>query len=307
MKIRTVKPQLFEDADLAEMDIFTRYLFIGLFDYCDDNGVGLDDEVLICMKIFPRDFYRNPTEVKNHLHRALLTLSGNLPEDIGRLPEDTGGRRKVFVERYFDGRNNVLFIKNWDKHQKISHPAKSEYLRPEEVPENVMVPTPPTELPEDDGNLPEDIGNFPLGKEGKGRERNKEGKGKEAGISPAPRKSSMGINDSYTTQFEQFWAVYPWQDSKPDAFAAWREALVKTSATIIIAAASNYAAQQQQTDAPYTMKPANWLRNEGWNNKPQPRKRVTTRTDRATAEWEQDAEIYRKLKAQEGETHAITS
>lgn len=86
MRIRTIKPQLFTDADLSSMGLFTRYLFVGLFCYCDDNGVGLDDEALICTQLFPHDFYEHPNEVRQQVHNALLQLSGKLPEDSGKLP-----------------------------------------------------------------------------------------------------------------------------------------------------------------------------------------------------------------------------
>ncbi|MFT8592446.1 MAG: hypothetical protein ABF747_02380 [Bifidobacterium sp.] len=166
MRIRTIKPQLFTDADLSSMGLFTRYLFVGLFCYCDDNGVGLDDEALICTQLFPHDFYEHPNEVRQQVHNALLQLSGKLPEDSGKL-------RKVFLERYWDGKHHVFYLVNWDKHQKISHPAKSEFLRPEEVQENVEIPRDGGLFPNDSGKLPEDSGKLPSGIRNK--EGNKEG------------------------------------------------------------------------------------------------------------------------------------
>jgi hypothetical protein len=167
MRIRTIKPQLFTDADLSSMGLFTRYLFVGLFSYCDDNGVGLDDEALICTQLFPHDFYEHPNEVRQQVHNALLQLSGKLPEDSGKL-------RKVFLKRYWDGKHHVFYLVNWDKHQKISHPAKSEFLRPDEVPENVEIPMDGGLFPNDSGKLPEDSGKLPSGREGN-KEGNKEG------------------------------------------------------------------------------------------------------------------------------------
>ena len=120
--------------------------------------------------------------------------------------------------------------------------------------------------------------------------------------------------EEYSQQFEQFWAVYPWQTDKPGAYAAFRRSQRKTNLTTLITAAQRYAAWLQEPDAPHCMKPGTWLDRESWLDRPQPKRQARaapgnwpTRTDRATAEWEQDAEIYRKLKAQEGETHAITS
>jgi hypothetical protein len=131
------------------------------------------------------------------------------------------------------------------------------------------------------------------------------------GIQKNPPEPDSG---EYSQPFEQFWAVYPWQTDKPGAYAAFRRSQRKTNLTTLIAAAQRYAAWLQEPDAPHCMKPGTWLDRESWLDHPQPKRKARaspgnwpTRTDRATAEWQQDAEIYRNLKAQEGETHAIAS
>jgi hypothetical protein len=73
VRIRSVKPEFWRSPDTAELDMFARLLFIGLWNYVDDNGVGEDDVSLIRSDLFPRE--TNVEELSAKIHGALTELS----------------------------------------------------------------------------------------------------------------------------------------------------------------------------------------------------------------------------------------
>lgn len=106
MRIRSIKPEFWRSADTADLNIFTRLLFVGLWNYVDDNGVGEDNLNLIRSDLFPRD----PIEsVESLIQCGLSELS--LKAQIVRYRDVKNGRRYFKVE-------------NWH-HQKINRPTKS--------------------------------------------------------------------------------------------------------------------------------------------------------------------------------------
>ena len=112
MRIRTIKPEFWTSEDIAAIpDWDTRLVFIGLWSYVDDNGVGRDNEKLIQASLFPLE--EDPRETLARVSRALATLSA-----LGRI-----------VRYTVDGRD-YLAITNWEKHQRIDRPGKARYPAP---------------------------------------------------------------------------------------------------------------------------------------------------------------------------------
>lgn len=97
-RIRTIKPEMFQDEKLAPCDATTRLVFIGLIAMADDAGRVLDNVRVIDAFIFP--------ETRDSSHEPLMRLSG-----MGRVVrgKTASGQR-------------VLQIVNWAAHQKIQHP-----------------------------------------------------------------------------------------------------------------------------------------------------------------------------------------
>lgn len=113
MRIRSIKPEFWRSDDIDRLDWATRLLFIGLWSYVDDNGVGRDRESDIAADLFSGDLSRDPRD-------TLATVSGGL--------------QKLFeaglIERYtVDGRH-FLHITSWTKHQRIDKPNKQRYPLP---------------------------------------------------------------------------------------------------------------------------------------------------------------------------------
>jgi hypothetical protein len=288
MRIRTIKPEFWSSQDVADLpNDFDRLLFIGLWSFADDHGRGEAVTWKIAAALFPAQMAKDSTKVLMRINEGLMSLLRHRMITV----------YEVENRRYFA-------VVNWERHQKVPHPADSRFPAPDDCNSAVLEDT--INPHEDDGKPHEDS----CWEQGTGNRE--QGTGNEGtGNEGSPRATDFGMSEleSYPTSFEQFWTVYPWQCDKPDAYREYRRATRKTSATIIIAAAGSYAAAQGKPGAPYTSKPATWLRNEGWLNKPQPHKmQAATRTQRAHDEWDEDRRIHDQLAAEERMAqHAVTN
>ena len=106
---------------------------------------------------------------------------------------------------------------------------------------------------------------------------------------------------SYSPVFEAFWQAYPRKAAKRTAWEAFRRAQRKTSGQLLVGYAQRYAADPNRSDR-FTPHPARWLDEERWNDGPLPPRME----NRAQAQWDADAEVYRQLKAEEEAGHAVT-
>ena len=130
-RIRSIKPEFFTSETIASLPLSARLTFVGLWTYVDDNGVGLDNEMLINASVWP-------------LEEDSLETLARTREDLATLS------RKDLVKRYRDSRKGYLFVTSWDEHQKVDHPRRPRYPRPEDV---VSEPASPC----DDANPRDDV------------------------------------------------------------------------------------------------------------------------------------------------------
>ena len=108
MRIRTIKPEFWRSDDIAALSIEDRLLFIGLWSYVEDNGVGRDDPQLIQCDLYPHDIF---TEASVRVHGGLMRLS---QQGLITRFEGPDGRR-------------YLQINSWGMHQKINRPSKPRF------------------------------------------------------------------------------------------------------------------------------------------------------------------------------------
>jgi len=107
MRIRSIKPEFWRSNDISALSVEDRLLFIGLWSYVDDNGVGVDKLSSITADLFADDLERDPSETFARVSRGLQHLSA-----AGRIVRYT-------LEKY-----DYLEITNWTKHQRIDRPNK---------------------------------------------------------------------------------------------------------------------------------------------------------------------------------------
>lgn len=100
-RIRTVKPEFFTSEQVAECSPTARLLFIGLWCFCDDQGVHPDSIKRIKMELFPAD--------ENITTKHISAMIGELIE-------------QKLLARYKHENQSYLLVTGW-KHQKIDKPT----------------------------------------------------------------------------------------------------------------------------------------------------------------------------------------
>lgn len=113
MRIRSIKPEFWRSEDIKQLPREVRLLFIGLWSYVDDNGVGVDDYRQIAADLFALE--DDPTGTRAFVRDGLATLSAaNL------------------IARYANGSKRYVFVLSWDRHQRVDKPGRPRYPRPDE-------------------------------------------------------------------------------------------------------------------------------------------------------------------------------
>ncbi|MFE7744470.1 hypothetical protein [Nocardia sp. NPDC057455] len=113
MRIRSIKPEFWRSDDIDALDWHHRLVFIGLWSYVDDNGVGLDKLAAICADLFAADLERDPRETFARVSEAIQTFS------------ETG-----LIQRYTVDGKAYFYVTGWPKHQRVDKPNKARYPLP---------------------------------------------------------------------------------------------------------------------------------------------------------------------------------
>lgn len=113
MRIRSIKPEFWRSQDISALPIEHRLLFIGLWSYVDDNGVGRDSLASITADLFADDLERDPRETFARVERGLDALSS-----------------RGMIRRYVVENKRYVFMTAWESHQKIDRPSKPRYPLP---------------------------------------------------------------------------------------------------------------------------------------------------------------------------------
>lgn len=113
MRIRSIKPEFWRSDDIDALDWETRLVFIGLWSYVDDNGVGIYKMPNIVSDLFAHDFYRDPNATLKRVSEALTRLES-----------------RSMIDLYRVGDRDYLYITNWERHQRVNNPNKPRYPLP---------------------------------------------------------------------------------------------------------------------------------------------------------------------------------
>jgi len=168
-RIRSVKPEFLEDADLCVQSAETRLLFVCLWVLSDDYGNLQDCEEWIKAQAFWGDPKVTPEKVREML--ATLSRLGMLT------PYEVRGKR-------------YLHVTNWDRHQRVDKPGKPRVPGPENA---VFV-----EETSDSKNVRETPENI---RGDLATERNREqGTGNREGSSPAPEDPVVPVFDHWRSE-----------------------------------------------------------------------------------------------------------
>jgi hypothetical protein len=227
MRIRSIHPEFWRSEDVAAMDWSTRLVFIGLWSYADDNGVGRDSERLIVADVFPLE--EDTRETLATVSRALATLS-------------SGGQ----ITRYTVAGKPFLHLTNWEKWQRIDKPGKPRYPPPtsdDAIPRETVA-TPSRESR--DTLVP--------GEGEKGR------RGEELLVTAAADATDGD------REFDDFWAIYPRKVKKADALKAFKRARKTTDLEVILDAVKLYAKSVDGKEQSYVAHASSWLNGQRWED-----------------------------------------
>jgi hypothetical protein len=113
VRIRSIKPAFWRSDDIDKLDWNSRLVFIGLWSYVDDNGVGRDRLSDIVADLFAGDLSGDPTETLRRVSLAVDVL-----------------HRSDLVRRYVAEGKPYLYITSWDSHQLVKNPNKPRFPLP---------------------------------------------------------------------------------------------------------------------------------------------------------------------------------
>lgn len=122
MRIRSIHPQFWRSDDIAALPRDHRLLFIGLWSYVDDNGVGQDDYRHITADLFAAE--DDPIGARQYVREGLARLSA-----------------QSLIVRYEHDGKSYLYIPAWDKWQRVDRPGKPRYPRPDECGATIVTST----------------------------------------------------------------------------------------------------------------------------------------------------------------------
>lgn len=232
MRIRSIKPEFWRSQDVSSLDWPTRLLFIGLWSYVDDNGVGVDREALIAADLFADDLARDPRDTLATVSRGLQTLS-----------------ERGQIIRYSVGAKRYIEIANWERHQKIDKPGKERYPRSNS--ENAELAPQFDESSRDSREIL-----------APGTEEQRNRGTEEEQICATPSRH-------VPPRFDEFWAAYPRRRDRRKAEKAFTNALKRSDADTIIAGADRYASDPNRAEQ-FTKYAEGWLNGDGWLDEPLP-------------------------------------
>jgi hypothetical protein len=227
-RIRNIKPDFWTDEKLVELETWERLLFIGLWNFADDEGYMPYSPKRIKMQIFPGD----SLEVSRGI-QSLISI----------------GAVELFDSEY----GQVLHVSKWSKHQKVSNPSKSKYssveLTPLDGKPRKHADYAP-EITEDSDISTEDSREVHTERE---RERERE----------VERKKDLS---SKPDEFDQWYSKYPKKEAKDAARKAFAKARKSASLQELLDGLDRYAAAVAGKQREYIALPATWLNAGRWQD-----------------------------------------
>ena len=207
LRIRSIKPEFWRSDDVAALSIEDRLLFIGLWSYVDDSGIGVDKLPHICADLFAHDLAESPAEVFARVTGGLQELSS-----------------RGMIQRYTVDGKPYLYVTSWPSHQRIDKPSKRRFPLPDQADRAGS-----SDPREDSARVPE------IPAPGAVEQR-----------SSGTGSTSDAARSDDPEGFAEFWSVYPRKEAKRAAVKAYRAALKRATAEDILKGAKRYAATRPE-------------------------------------------------------------
>lgn len=258
MRIRSIKPEFWRSDDVNSMQIEDRLLFIGLWSYVDDNGVGIDRYSDVVADLFAHDLSVSPHDTLMRVQDGLNRLAA-----LG------------VIRRYSVAGKRFLEITNWSKHQRINRPSPGRYPRhdaAEAVSHDVV----------SEGSVSAHANVLPGAGEQGIRGTEDQGISNTCASADAERVNDLerwqeqgrervrGKDEDKCDEFDAWYEKYPRKRGKGQAMKAYKVARKKVSAEVLLEAIEVQAAGLVAKGVEYCPYPATWLNGERWADQPDP-------------------------------------
>lgn len=269
MRIRSIKPEFWRSDDITSLGWEDRLIFIGLWSYVDDNGVGLDKLASITADLFAGDIERDSSETFARVSRGLQNLS-----EAGRIIRYTV-EGKAFLE-----------VVNWEKHQRIDKPNKARY--PHHDAEFAVIrdtlATPSRES--SDWNR------------GTGEQRNR-------GTEEVKTPSKPPASKPTTNRFPEFWEWYPRKVGKADAQKAWAKATAKTDPQEILDGLERYRLDPNLPEKEFIPHASTWLSGGRWEDEPLPARNTSVKPTGSQLRLQAGYDLLQQTRAEQANQFQI--
>lgn len=256
-RIRSIKPEFWSSPNLPK-DPWERLLFVAMWNWADDSGVGTAIPRELLGFAFPNDEHITVVDLRRML---------------------VGIRRGFGVMFYTVAGRPYYSIPSWEEHQKFDRRSKGKHPGPDEAETWLYL--------EEDSDSAEshESPSSPRRDSVAGTgEQGNIGTG-EQGITTLSEPAASNVSNAYPEAFEMFWSAYPLKSQKRDALKAWKTAIQRAGNDELIAGATRYADDPNRDDD-YTKLAAGWLRADMWLDPP-----IKPRLAQQSVASKQDAKI----------------
>lgn len=229
-RIRTIKPDFWDSPATGQASLRARLLFIAMWNWADDFGIGDAHSGRLWNFAFPNDRV-DPADIPA-VYAEVADLFG-----------------VIFYEH--EGRP-YYYIPSWNKHQKIDRRSVQKVPYPDESAPTLFpaIPGPPkpADIP------PKSQRNQPVGTEELGTEE----------------LNNIAQHKVERSRFEEFWSVYPRKVGKQKARTKYDTARKRASQDQIIEGAKRLASDPNLPEVQFIPHAKTWLERDGWDDDPYP-------------------------------------
>jgi hypothetical protein len=233
VRIRSIKPEFWRSDDITALSLADRLLFIGLWSYVDDSGIGVDKLPHICADLFAPDLAEDPRDTLARVSGGLLNLS-----------------ERGLIQRYRAENKPYLYITNWTSHQRIDKPGKQRFPGPDQA-DSFEAPSIRDTL----ARVPESVAT------GTGEQGNRGTEEQRSSISSAPE---VRVSES---DFERAWTHWPKKVERKKSLDKFKAIAKRRGVEAIIADIARFGDAYTRTTEKRFVPALNvWLNGERWTD-----------------------------------------
>ena len=266
-RIRTIKPDFWDSPAVAKASLRARLLYIAMWNWADDFGIGDANPWRLWSFAFPND---DPPEMVAPEDPA------HIPPTLRRIPPEYAEIANLFGVIFYEHEGRPYYwIPSWEKHQKLDRRSVQRVPFPNEDAPRLFVDIPrppePADIP------PTSHRNMGVGTEELGTE--------ELGTRNLKKRTASAAPEPYSPEFEAWWQHYPVKKGKKRAYPAFKKALQRASIEELTEGAIGYGIYLARNPDRSPKFAEGWLNDDRWADEPDPPPRQRSVTDDRVQGW----------------------